>query len=167
QRSLCRDQFLAGELKVVHAWQATPKATVKPAAKSGVKAPSPAIDVFSVERTAERIEAWLEDWLVERGGLDAADIHRDKPFAECGVDSLTAVELSHELEEEFGVPLPPIVAWNYPTPAALSHYLAEKTCGGAAVQGTDKPAVTEPDNASSVHMEALLAEIEGLSDDEA
>src|SRR5690606_2228906 len=53
QRTLCRDQFLAGELKVVHAWQATPKATVNPAAKSGVKAPSPAIVVFSVERTAE------------------------------------------------------------------------------------------------------------------
>ncbi len=167
QRSLCRDQYLAGELKMVHSWQATPKAAAKPATKSGVKAPSPAIDVFSVERTAERIEAWLEDWLVERGGLDAADIHRDKPFAEFGVDSLTAVELSHELEEEFGVPLPPIVAWNYPTPAALSRYLAEQTCGGAAVQSADKAVPAEPDNNSSLHMEALLAEIEGLSDEEA
>jgi acyl-CoA synthetase (AMP-forming)/AMP-acid ligase II len=161
QRSLCRDQYLAGELKVVHAWQATPKAAVKPVAK----APSATIDVFSVERTAERIEAWLEDWLVDRGGLDAADIHRDKPFAEFGVDSLTAVELSHELEEEFGVPLPPIVAWNYPTPAALSRYLAEQTCGGPA-HAADKPAA-ETTSASAVDMEALLAEIEHMSDEEA
>ena len=64
-----------------------------------------------------------------RLGLDVADVSRDRPFAEFGVDSLTAVELSQELEDEFKVPLPPIVAWNYPTPAALARYLAEQSLG--------------------------------------
>lgn len=171
QRSLTRDQYMEGKLRVVHEW----KAPVRSASSNGQKrteqngqaARSNQLvgDVFGVEQTAERIEAWLEEWLVDRVGLDPADIHRDKPFAEFGVDSLTAVELSHELEEEFGVPLPPIVAWNYPTPAALSRYLAEQSIG----QDDESPAaVEEPEaQAADEDLEALLAEIEGMSDEEA
>jgi hypothetical protein len=51
------------------------------------------------------------------------------------------------------------VAWNYPTPAALSRYLAEQTCG-AKVEATPAEPTTDND------VEALLAEIENLSDDE-
>jgi acyl carrier protein len=118
---------------------------------------------MEVDRAAERIESWLQEWLVTRVGLDAADIHRDKPFAEFGVDSLTAVELSHELEKEFGVPLPPIVAWNYPTPAALARYLAEQSCGATSALSDSANGDSEP----SVDLESLLAEIEHLSEGEA
>ena len=69
------------------------------------------------------------EWLVARLALNPTEVERDRPFAEYGVDSLTAVELSHELEEQFKVPLPPIVAWNYPTPAALARYIAQETTG--------------------------------------
>jgi acyl carrier protein len=71
------------------------------------------------------------EWLVARLGLDTAEVSRDRPFAEFGVDSLTAVELSQELEDEFKVPLPPIIAWNYPTPATLARYLAEQSLNPA------------------------------------
>ncbi len=74
---------------------------------------------IEVDRAAEQIEEWLLQWLVNRLSMDPTDVARDRPFAEFGVDSLTAVELSQELEDEFEVPLPAIVAWNYPTPAAL------------------------------------------------
>lgn len=174
QRSLCREQYLAGTLRKVHEWIAPPRPSEREPRPSAAplhrvggngqngRSQRLSADVFSVEQTAERIESWLEEWLVDRVGLDPADIHRDKPFAEFGVDSLTAVELSHELEEEFRVPLPPIVAWNYPTPAALSRYLAEQTTGETAA------AVVEPEEeAASDDMELLLAEIENLSDEEA
>ena len=95
------------------------------------------MSAVEVDRAAERIETWLLEWLVARSGLDAADVSRDRPFAEFGVDSLTAVELSQELEDQFKVPLPPIVAWNYPTPATLAKYLAEQSLGVDA-----KPAQT-------------------------
>jgi len=194
QRSLCRDQYLQEELRLVHKWQAPqrPAASSKTNGASRPKREKSELltgDVFSVEQTAERIEAWLEDWLVERVGLDPADIHRDKPFAEFGVDSLTAVELSHELEVEFGVPLPPIVAWNYPTPAALSRYLAEQSTGetsadsSVSVQnGADTPGETKAGfefaaaqaedptpvaETSDDDVESLLAEIEGMSEEEA
>jgi acyl carrier protein len=170
QRSLTRDQYMEGSLRVVHEWKAPqrPAAAAKPkrSGQNGSSTRSAQLtgDVFGVEQTAERIEAWLEEWLVDRVGLDPADIHRDKPFAEFGVDSLTAVELSHELEEEFGVPLPPIVAWNYPTPAALSRYLAEQSTA------KDEPPAAEVQQESAetdANLEAMLAEIENLSDEEA
>jgi acyl carrier protein len=192
QRNLCREKYLAGELKVVHSWTnpAANGAGAKRASASrqlnvqlhpdGVswnrpteaaprRVASPSIEL---DRAADRIEAWLLEWLVARLALDAADVSRDRPFAEFGVDSLTAVELSHELEEQFQVPLPPIVAWNYPTPAALARYLAEQTTGisdeaaSSAVAPLDRngdpPAA--PDEAQ---LAALLSEIEKLSDAEA
>jgi acyl carrier protein len=129
-----------------------------------------------IDRAAERIEAWLLGWLVERLHLDTADIGRDRPFAEFGVDSMTAVELSHELEQEFHVPLPPIVAWNYPTPAALARYLAEQQAGvgpSAANAAADSASsglassALAADESEEEHLSKLLAEIENLSDDEA
>ena len=106
---------------------------------------------------------------------------RDRPFAEYGVDSLTAVEMSHELEQQFSVPLPPIVAWNYPTPAALARFLAEETLGVKREEPAERAsAAAEPKHAASgvandgadggegdAELAALLAEVESLSDADA
>ena len=190
QRSLCRDQYLAGELKVVHSWT-NPAADGTAASNgntvrlngegvswSGPHAPrrrqngAPrrrrSIGSIELDRAAERIEAWMLDWLMTRLGLSPEDVSRYRPFAEYGVDSLTAVEMSHELEQQFSVPLPPIVAWNYPTPAALARFLAEETLGvkTESANGATR-AAGSTDNASDDELAALLAEVESLSDDEA
>ena len=214
QRNLCREQYQAGELKVVYSWTNPAGKGISPAvgkkpvevkldhSGTALHRPTTASEPLrvasrsvEVDRTAERIELWLLEWLVARLGLDVADVSRDRPFAEFGVDSLTAVELSHELEVEFKVPLPPIVAWNYPTPAALARYLAEQT---TAPRANDAPATAnegatvnvvsshasigqsakngaangslstaEANAADDLRLADLLAEIENLSDDEA
>ena len=147
-----------------------PRPTAALAAKPARRGP---VRPLEVDRAAEQIEEWLLRWLVNRLSMDPADIGRDRPFAEFGVDSLTAVELSQELEDEFKVPLPAIVAWNYPTPAALARYLAEQSLGvgepaasapAAAVATNGAPLPPPPNEAE---LAALLAEIENLSDDEA
>jgi acyl-CoA synthetase (AMP-forming)/AMP-acid ligase II/acyl carrier protein len=192
QRNLCREQYLAGELKVVHSWT-NPAPRSAPAAKAAAngrvevqvhpegvawarsdgsaaatRSASTAPSAIELDRAAERIEAWLLDWIIRRLGLDAADISRDRPFAEFGVDSLTAVELSQELEDEFKVPLPPIVAWNYPTPAALARYLAEQSLGPAATNGeAEKADIAGPSHSADERLAALLSDIENLSDEEA
>jgi acyl-CoA synthetase (AMP-forming)/AMP-acid ligase II/acyl carrier protein len=209
QRNLCREQYLAGELKIVHSWtnpapRNASKFNPEPTAtayrstaasrvdvhvhrsgvswsQSGSQAEPPSTSITSTQHTAERIEIWLLEWLVARLGLDAADVSRDRPFAEFGVDSLTAVELSQELEDEFKIPLPPIVAWNYPTPAALARYLAEQSLAATATNTkpttngavTSRPATSDsrPDH-STAHSDdeflaRLLAEVENLSDEEA
>jgi acyl-CoA synthetase (AMP-forming)/AMP-acid ligase II/acyl carrier protein len=204
QRNLCREQYLSDELKVVYSWinpakegrqRAVAAGRVDVAMSAGgvtasANGMSPSeshrgpADSIELDRAAERIELWLLEWLVERLGLDVADVSRDKPFAEFGVDSLTAVELSHELELEFKVPLPPIVAWNYPTPAALARYLAEQSLfPQETVPASLGRSVTKPSDRNRVmaHVESpdsktlgddrglaeLLSEIENLSDDEA
>ena len=168
QRSLCREQYLAAELKVVHEWKnrVLPRSSQngKPhtngaANKAGMKSD---IHALHVDRAAERIEVWLLEWLVERVGLDAADVRHDRPFAEYGVDSLASVELSQELEKEFDVELTPVVAWNYPTAAALARYLAEQATGQSASAGKSNGAVRD-----EAQIEDLLAEIENLTDEEA
>ena len=217
QRSLCRDQFLANELKIVHSWtnptmqaatahqaangrvevavhdagvsvrQAKDSAKPRPETQrdfrstasrlAGHSPPRPRFhrassSAIELDRAAEQIEEWLLKWLVARLSMDPAAVSRDRPFAEFGVDSLTAVELSQELEDEFGVPLPAVVAWNYPTPSALARYLAEQTTGAdasaeqsnGAVSSIRAPSTTSDDEAK---LAALVAEIEQLSDEEA
>ncbi len=197
QRTLCRQQYEAGELKVVHAW--TNPAAAGAAAKSNgqsvrlhgegvswsaqngtqqrrnspVRRRRRSSGSIELDRASERIEAWMLDWLITRLGLTPDDVSRDRPFAEYGVDSLTAVELSHELEQQFSVPLPPIVAWNYPTPAALARFLAEETLGvkREPVESTHDASGAAKQSANGVahddDLAALLAEVENLSDAEA
>ena len=126
--------------------------------------PDRPLTASEVDRLAERIEVFLLDWLAARSGAVAGDVHRDRPFAEFGLDSLSAVELSAELEQWLHVQLTPVVAWNYPTPAAMSRYLAELAGGVAA-----PPAVQEglPVETADADFERLLAEVEGLSETEA
>jgi acyl carrier protein len=217
QRNLCREQYLADELKVVHKWvsavgrkppkkvaesvvhlhedgvswreQAADAATAANGAPTGSQRPrreshlkrrfgagregAGAASRIELDRTTERIEEWLLKWLIARLNMDPADVARDRPFAEFGVDSLTAVELSQELEDEFEVPLPAIVAWNYPTPAALARYLAEQSLGigepasQPAAPPTSINGAELPPAPNDEQLAALLAEIENLSDEDA
>ncbi len=107
---------------------------------------------------------------MRRAEVPAAELDRDKPLADYGIDSLAAVELSQELEAWLGIELTPVLAWNHPTAALLARYLASEAAGPAS--GPLLPADESPGNGSGdgpgdASFEALLAEIENLSDDEA
>jgi acyl carrier protein len=117
-----------------------------------------------IERLAQQIEAWLVAWLIERANVPESEVARDRPFAEYGLDSLKAVEMSQELEEWLGVQLSAVIAWKYPTPEALAHYLAREA-GGA---NTEAAGASMPLRKRSVAVfNRLLAEIEALSEHEA
>jgi acyl carrier protein len=126
--------------------------------------PDRPLTASEVDRLAERIESFVLDWLIERAGAATGEANRDRPFAEYGLDSLAAVELSAGLEQWLHVQLTPIVAWNYPTPAALARYLAE-LAGGMAASGSPPEAV--PGQADEAEFERMLADVESLSENEA
>ncbi|MGB7344480.1 MAG: AMP-binding protein [Pirellulaceae bacterium] len=181
QRSLCKKMFESGELKVVQQWL-LPVSTgevakdvsakgqltgAEPAAKTSVRRPPslPArlgkgMDAGEVARFADQIESWLIDWLVQRGGISPSDAMRNRPFADYGIDSLAAVELTQELEDWLGVQVSAVIAWRYPTPQTLAQFLAQETCGGpAVVEATAVPRRRTIDDFSQ-----LLAEVQATSD---
>ena len=167
QRHVCRRQFEGGDLKVVAEWSraARPKPNADAMRASGPAAERPGLSTEpmtpeEIARFSERIESWLLNWLIERAAIPPQEVDPHKPFAEYGLDSLTAVELSQELEDWVGVEVVPTVAWNYPTPAALSVYLARRSAG--ADESADEHITPAGfDN----EFDQLLAEIESLSDE--
>ncbi|MCM2373548.1 AMP-binding protein [Aporhodopirellula aestuarii] len=89
------------------------------------------VDETTIKTATSQIQTWLMAWLVARCGAAADQITSETPFAEHGLDSMAAVELSGELDDWLGVELNPVVASNYPTPAELAKYLAEEMRGAA------------------------------------
>ena len=121
------------------------------------------MDEGEIQRFADQIESWLIDWLVQRGGIDPSGAMRNRPFADYGIDSMAAVELTQELEDWLGVQVSAVIAWRYPTPATLSQFLAQEACGGErTVEATAVPRRRTVDDFSRV-----LAEVQATSDEDA
>ena len=156
QRNLTSKQFLANELKSLYEWRRKPPRT------DDDLPPAPQIAGLDIEDATDAIVGWMGSWLASQADIDTTGLDPGQPFADLGLDSLTAVELSTDLEASFGVPLPPIVAWNYPTPLALAGYLAEKTLGESSDLENESPVEPVDDD-----LAAMLDDIEQLSDEEA
>jgi len=207
QRSLCRQQYLEGTLRVLEFWknetslghtadEASEKSTPAVLAAATVnghgrqKAQGTAssnhdgetaarltsglktvplqlgdqpLTADERDRLSERIEIWLMDWLEKRASVSRDQIHPDKPFAEYGLDSLTAVEMSQDIEDWLGVHVTATVAWNYPTSASMAGYLVQEVAGLPEQEATPTEAV-----ASRLEMDfdRLLGEVEDLTEEE-
>ena len=152
QRNRCRELFDNGGIKFKYRYDRTSAIEESPI-------PLPVIPEGATEKdhdfVTDQIEGWMSQWLIARANVPADEIDFDKPFAEYGLDSMTAVELSGETEDWSGVELTPVVAWNYPTVAKLSDFLATSLLG-----------MSETNADSDDEIDSLLDELAGLSDDE-
>ena len=138
QRGQCREQYLAKGLSVTAQWKNSSgntraslngnaleagsqadQTTVSPNFRDGLHESDPVL-------LTGQIQTWLLGWLSVRVELPLSSLQPSSPFTELGVDSLTAIDLSHELDQVFGLKLLPVVHWDYPTPELLSRYLAQQ-----------------------------------------
>ncbi|MGH6655861.1 MAG: acyl carrier protein [Actinocrinis sp.] len=73
-------------------------------------------------------ESALRAWLSERLAryLGRTDIAARVPLAEYGIDSLVALNLYGDVEEELGLPVDVTVVLDYPTVAELAEHLSQQ-----------------------------------------
>jgi acyl transferase domain-containing protein/acyl carrier protein len=86
-------------------------------------------------------------------------------FTDLGMDSLMAVELSNHLQASLGSKLPSTLAFEHPTLAALTHFLASEVLRIAPL-AVDIPPTPVPTAAADPDRDRLLA-VAQLSEDEA
>jgi acyl carrier protein len=56
--------------------------------------------------------------------ISAADIKPELPLTQYGLDSIAALTIAGELEDELGLELPSTLLWDCPTITELADYLA-------------------------------------------
>lgn len=83
-------------------------------------------DATASNYTAESIAAWLTKWIADELKIVSNSIDTHKSFVYYGLDSVTVIVLSSDLEVWLGRELSPSIAWNYPTIATLAQHLAEE-----------------------------------------
>ncbi|MPV68736.1 AMP-binding protein [Burkholderia sp. BE17] len=75
---------------------------------------------------AESVERWLIAWLGERLKQRKLRLTRETTFAEIGLDSILAVEMTMVASETFSVTVDPAAVWDYPSIRTLAAHLAPR-----------------------------------------
>jgi len=109
QRFICRDQYRQGSLRALARWKRSDSLDADVFAP--IDLTHPPQNERALERFRQTIETALLAWIRQEGGVSELQIDTSLPFAEIGIDSLRAVELSAQLESWLGVELTPIIAW--------------------------------------------------------
>lgn len=73
--------------------------------------------------TAEALAGWLVGHVAAYTRLSADEIDRAAPLTDYGLDSVAALSLCGDIEDEFDLVVEPTVAWDHPTVEALVAYL--------------------------------------------
>jgi amino acid adenylation domain-containing protein len=131
QRHACREQFLAGALRVVGEWR-SPK---------DVDGDSLSFGAAPLHGNVETIINWLAAQLAGRFGVDVSEIDINRPLVSYGLDSLMAIELTHSIEAGLGMTLPVVSLLESPS---ISEFAAK-----AMAQVAATPSITEPIPAGS------------------
>jgi amino acid adenylation domain-containing protein len=109
QRNRTRQLFLEGSLEPVAEWRAE------------IFEPT----VASIKEPTDDLTAWLRARVAAKLGLRESDVDPNEPLARHGIDSLSAVELTHEIETTLGIELPLSALLEAPSLSHLAHILAE------------------------------------------
>ena len=77
-------------------------------------------------RRPSSISDWLIDRVAELLDLPARDIDTSLPLAELGIDSVGAVSLVGEVEDEWEIDVDPTMIFDYPTIDDIAVFIADE-----------------------------------------
>jgi len=172
QRLQCRSGYLDHQLASVHDWQlqtvaadveepwlsSNGVATVaKPHTRSAAAAQ--ATSAMTQVRTPDEIQQLLKTWLAQELNVSATEIDVTRPFAEYGLDSVTAAELTDALQTAVDQPLSVTLAYEYPTIEAVANFL-----GAEFAQPASQREAAPAEEANEDDLAALMNELEDLSE---
>ncbi|SEN18920.1 non-ribosomal peptide synthase domain TIGR01720/amino acid adenylation domain-containing protein [Stigmatella aurantiaca] len=122
QRHACRAGFLSGGLRTVAVWKEG-TAPVEPV--------SPRADALAPLAQDAALEPWLRSRVAARLRVSPEELSLQVPITQLGLDSLAAVELSHDIEKGLGVALPMAVLLQGPSVAELAERVRSHRAGAA------------------------------------
>lgn len=76
--------------------------------------------------TAEHLEQWFVTRISDALSVAPDEVDIDAPLSDHGLDSLSALTMTGELETMLDRKLPATLFWEYPTIARLSKHLARQ-----------------------------------------
>lgn len=154
RRSACREQYLAGQLKLLAEWSAGPD--------EPEDADDEGEDVRTLQAarpvTAAEVEAWLTERIAARLHLPLAQVRATTPFIEFGMGSMDAVGIAADLEHWLGRSLSPTVVYNYPTISSLARWLAGEPARVRAPNG-NPPAPGVSDGLDAAQLDRELRQM--------
>lgn len=108
---------------------------------------------------SSEIQNWLKNWIAEKLRQPISTIDVNKAFADYGMDSVTAVELTQDLQDWLNIsqPLDVTIAWNFPTINALANYLGEVTKENAVPSDNNLDDLSTTDIAQLLSQEIAIA----------
>ncbi len=77
-------------------------------------------------RTQTEIQQWLVNKVCEELEMTTSEVDVNVPLAEYGVDSITIVQFTSELEKWLDITLDPTALYNHPTIEAISAFVVDK-----------------------------------------
>ncbi len=174
QRGACRELYLTNQLEFLAQWPPTEVSIGQPAGEQ-LSSSSPTTATVHVG-SPEFIQAWLVGRIADQLKTTEAKIDVNETFAHLGLDSVTLIGISGELEDVLGETVSPKLLFNYPTISELADFLSTDHTTEATdksvipmhreLESRSKRAVVhnrldKTNSAKSVH--ELLAGIDNLS----
>ncbi|HEV2705790.1 MAG TPA: AMP-binding protein, partial [Pyrinomonadaceae bacterium] len=138
QRHAARVKFQEGTLDVIGEWRASAPSEIKELS----------IEPDAPLQSLEDVEAWLKLQLAAKLRMDASEIDINQPIARYGVDSLTAIELTHSIEARLGVTLPVVSFLQSPSIGELASRLMTEL---AASPSSEEVSIASSDNLTAEH----------------
>src|SRR5262249_5506668 len=119
RRQACRTQYLEGKLKILARW----REPLVPESKDLV------LPFDTSLSQVKAMDKWLTFFISAKLGIEAGAIDLSQPAFTCGLDSLSAIDLTHKLESQLGVHLSITRLFQASSLSALAELLTEQLQG--------------------------------------